>query len=349
MRTQTPRLISIGDRTLGEGHPVFIIAEIGYNFRSLEEAKESIEAAKACGADAVKFQTFRAETLVAKGAHFPKEAGSSNQYEEFKQYEMSETMHKTLFEHAQKEGILPLSTPSYFDDADLLERLKVPLFKIGSDDLTNLPFIHYVAHKKKPMIMSTGMATMSEIDDAVQTVLSAGNPDLILLQCVSNYPIMDFRLVNLRALETFRQSFPCLVGLSDHTTSPAAALGAVALGACMIERHFTLDKAMPVPDAAFSADPTEMRQLVRWIREVEQSLGDGHKRPAPSESQMRLETRKSLIAREDIASGEIITEKKVIIKRPATGVLPKFKDLVMGRQAKQAIASDEVITWDKLG
>ena len=340
--------VKIWNRLVGDGQPVFIIAEIGYNFNTLEEAKASIDAAIDCGVDAVKFQSFKAETVTSRYTDFPMGAGETNQYDEFKKYEMSEETHGELFDYARKREILAFSTPSYFDDVDLLERLDVPLFKIGSDDLTNLPLIRYVAGKGKPIIFSTGMGTLAEMDEAVHTIRAAGNDQIVILHCVSNYPIQDLSLVNLKVINTLRQAFGVPVGFSDHTTTASAALGAVALGATVIERHFTLDKNLQVPDAFFSADPAETKALVHSIRELEQALGDGVKRPTPKEEAMRVETRKSTIARTYIHRGEVITQESVIVKRPGTGIAPDLAHLVLGRRAKQDIQADEVITWEKL-
>ena len=342
------RIVKIADRMVGEGQPVFIIAEIGYNFNTLEEATASIDAAIECGVDAIKFQTFKAETVASRFIDFPEEAGGTNQYDEFIQYEMSEETHQALFSYVRERGMLVFSTPSYYDDVELLERLDVPVYKIGSDDLTNLPLLKYVAEKGKPIIFSTGMGTLAEVDDAAQTIRATGNDQMVILHCVSNYPIKDHSVVNLRAITTLQHAFDAPVGYSDHTTSPTAALGAVALGATVIERHFTIDKNLPAPDASFSADPTEMSALVRAIRELEQALGHGTKRPAQTEQEMRLETRKGTVARRDISRGETITEDKVILKRPGTGIPPKLAHLALGRRAKQDIQADEVITWDVL-
>jgi N-acetylneuraminate synthase len=339
----------IGKRDVGPGHPVFVIAEIGYNFNTIEEAKASIDAAIESGVDAVKFQTFRAETVVSRDVDFPTEAGSTNQFDEFKRYEISESVHRELFDYANKRGTIVFSTPSYYDDVDLLERLNVPVHKIGSDDLTNLPFIRYVASKGKPVIFSTGMATLAEVDEALQTILQTGNDQVAVLHCVSNYPIRDLSTMNLRVIETYRKAFGIVVGFSDHTTTLTAAFGAVALGASIVERHFAVDKNMNVPDAFFSADPHEMTALVQGIREMEKMMGDGVKRPAPTEWNMRLETRKSVIARRDIPSDHIISADDIIIKRPGTGVPPKHGEVLIGKRAKQPIKADEVITWQKVG
>lgn len=342
------RTVKIGDALVGDGCPVFIVAEVGYNFNGLDEAKTSIDAAIECGVDAVKFQTFRAETITSRFTDFPPEAGGTNQFEEFKRYELSEEAHRELFDYARKRGILAFSTPSYFDDADLLERLGVPVYKIGSDDLTNLPFIRYVAEKGKPIIFSTGMGALGEVAEAFETIVASRNDQVVILHCVSNYPIADYGVVNLNAIPTLRRAFPVPIGFSDHTVTISAALGAVALGASLIERHFTIDKTLDAPDAAFAADPSEMKGLVRAVRELEQALGDGIKRPAHSECAMRLETRKSAVARVDIQPGEAITKEKIIVKRPGTGIPPKLAHLVVGRRAKCTIKADEVITWEKL-
>jgi len=338
--------IRVGDRLIGGGQPVFVIAEIGYNFRTLEEGKASIDAAVESGADAVKFQTFKAATVTSRRTNFPAEAGATNQFDEFRQYEISEEAHRLLFEHARTRGISAFSTPSYYDDVDLLERLNVPLHKIGSDDLTNLPFLAYVGERKKPVIFSTGMGTMAEVAEAVACLQATGNEQLVVLQCVSNYPVRDLGAVNLRVIESYRRAFGIPVGFSDHTLSSSASLGAVALGACVIEKHFTLDKRLPVPDAPFSADPAELAALVREIRELEAALGDGVKRPVPSERDMRQETRKSAIARRALRAGERLRPDDLIVKRPGTGVPPKLVELLAGRRAKRDIAEDEVITWD---
>jgi len=342
------KCITIGERTIGEGHPVFIIAEIGYNFNNPDEALASIDLAANSGVDAVKFQTFRAETVTSRFTEFPEEAGGTNQFDEFKHYEMSEEMHQKLFNHARKRGIMAFSTPAYFDDADLLERLDVPVYKIGSDDLVNLPFVRYVAEKGKPVIFATGMATLAECAEALDTIKQAGNEQVVILHCISNYPIEDLGFVNLNVIRAFRNAFNVPVGFSDHTTTPTASLGAVALGASVIERHFTIDKKLDAPDAFFSADPDEMSALVESIRDLEKALGDGVKRPTSTEQDMRLETRKSAIARVDIRKGKVIAQDMIIVKRPGTGIPPRLAYLVPGRRAKQDIAADEVITFDKL-
>ncbi len=222
------------------------------------------------------------------------------------------------------------------------------LYKIGSDDLPNLPFLRYVAAKGKPVIFSSGMATMMEVNEAIQTFHQAGNHQLVLLQCVSNYPVRDPSLLNLRVIDTYRRTFQVLVGYSDHSTTMSAAIAAVALGAVVIERHFTLDKTLTVPDPFFSADPAEMAMLVRFVREAYAMLGDGQKIPVATEHQMRRETRKGLIARRRIPKGSPISVNDIVVKRPAMGISPKDYQQAIGRIAKRDIEPDEAITWDML-
>lgn len=338
--------VKIGDRRIGEGEPTYIIAELGVSFENLDQAKRSVDEAVKAGADAIKIQTYKAETLVTETAWFPEEAGGAHQFESFKRSEISAEAHREIFDYAGKRGITAFSTPSYFDDADLLVEMGVEVFKIGSDDLTNLPFIRYVAGKGLPMIVSTGMGTMSEVAKAVDAVKSAGNDQLILLHCVSNYPIKDLSTVNLRAMESMRRAFGVPVGFSDHTESLSMSIAAVALGANVVEKHFTIDKSIPISDAAFSADPVELATIVKGIREVEKGLGDGVKRPAHTEEKMRRETRKSVIARRDIMKGAKITRDDLIIKRPAYGVPPELIDMIIGRVAAKPIRRDQPITWE---
>ncbi len=343
--------IEIGNKAIGKGEPTFIIAEIGSNFNTLDEALKSIDAAIDCGVDAVKFQTFRADTVAKRDIHFPKEtAGGKDQYELFKQYELSEEWHREIFKYAREKGIIAFSTPGHQTDVELLEKFGVPLYKVGSDDCTNLPFLKYIAEMGKPMLVSTGMSNLAEVVEAVETILSTGNEQLVILHTVANYPVKDVGQLNLKAIETLRHAFNdrILVGYSDHTTSLTIPVAAVSLGACVYERHFTIDKNLDAPDAFLSADPAEMKAIVESIRELEQALGDGIKRPAASEKGMRRDTRKSIIARESIKKGEEITADKVIIKRPAHGIAPKYLDIVIGRKATVDIAEDEIITWDKV-
>ena len=338
--------LKVGDKSIGPGCPTFVVAEIGYNFNTLEEGLQSVEAAKGCGVDAVKFQTFRAETTVTKGVMFPPEAGGGSQFDEFKRYELSEEWHRKLFSYARELGLIVFSTPAHFNDLPLLESLETPVYKTGADDLTNIPFLVEIAKLQKPMIISTGMSTMSEVNETVEAIREAGNNKLILLHTVSNYPIKDLGELNLRAMNTMAEALGTLVGFSDHTTTLSAPVAAIALGACVYERHFTIDKSLAAPDAFLSADVEEMKTIVQLIRETEAMLGDGIKRPAASEVDMRRETRKSLVSTSDIKKGGVFTKNNLTIKRPAYGIPPKSLNLIVGQTAKKEIPEDTTITWE---
>ncbi len=338
--------ISVEGRTISQESSPFVVAELGYNFTTLDEALASVDAAADAGADAIKLQTFRADTTATRTIEFPPEAGGGNQHAEFKRFEIDEPTHRAVYERARGRGLVPFSTPSHPDDVELLERVGTNLYKIGSDDLTNLPYLRYVARLGKPMIISSGMATLEEIDEAIHAIRDAGNPQLVLLQCVSNYPVADPTMMNLRTIPSLASRFQVLVGYSDHTTGLTAAVAAVALGAVVVERHFTIDKGLPVPDAGFSADPTELRALVAAVRETHAMLGSGEKAPTATERDMRTMTRKSCIARRRISKGNTILLDDIVIKRPGTGIPPRDLERVVGRVAKRDIDEDEVLTWD---
>lgn len=342
------KTVPIGRFTIGPGHPVFVIVEIGGNFTAFEEAVGLIDAARSCGADAVKLQTFKADTLVSRKAMFDMEnTGRVPQYEVFLRYQVDEALHRDLFAYAASRGVLLFSTPSYFDDMDLLQSLGVPAYKIGSDDATNLPFLAYVARTGKPVILSTGMCTLEEVREAVSTIRGAGNDDLVLLHCVTSYPTHPEH-VNLRAMQTLAREFGLPAGYSDHTVGIEACLAAVALGAQVIEKHFTLDKAGPGPDCVLSADPTDLAALVKGIRVIEAALGDGIKRPAAAEETTRRNNRKSVVAVKNIPRGTAVMREMLDVKRPGMGIPPKDIGRVVGRTARVDIAADDVVTWEML-
>jgi N-acetylneuraminate synthase len=254
-----------------------------------------------------------------------------------------------LFRHARSQGLVPFSTPSHASDLPLLERQGASIYKVGSDDLTNIPFQVEVARLGKPVILSSGMAYLSEVAQTVEAILATGNQQIVLLHCLSNYPIRDLTELNLRALRTLADGLGILVGYSDHTTTLSAPVAAVTLGACVYERHFTIDKKLPAPDAALSADPAEMTQIVRMIRETEAMLGDGVKRPASSEREMRRDTRKSLATVRPIPAGEALSTDNVTIKRPGHGIDPRAVETALGRTARKDIPADTTITWEMIG
>lgn len=349
----SPREILIEGRPVGQGHPCFIIAEAGVNHNgSLDLGKRLIDAAAKSGADAVKFQTFKAEHLVSAGA--PKadyqrrttEADES-QFAMIKRLELSLDAHRLLLDHCRSRGILFLSSPFDEESADFLDDLGIPAFKIPSGEITNHPFLSHVAGKGRPMILSTGMASLGEIEEALRTIRQAGNPPLVLLQCVSNYPAEPAD-VNLRAMRTMALAFGVSVGYSDHVPSNEVAFGAVALGACVLEKHFTLDCNLPGPDHQASLEPGELAALVGGIRRVEAALGDGCKRPAASEANTSSIARKSLVAARDVAAGEVFNETMIAVKRPGTGLAPALRSLVAGRKARVAILRDALLRLEDL-
>jgi len=341
---------SLGNHKFAGKQAAFIIAEAGVNHNgSLKIAKRLIDAAKDSGADAVKFQTFKAEELAteyAPKADYQKHNGSGNtQYEMLKQLELSEEQFRKLYNYCKKSNILFLSTPFDTKSADFLFRLGMSIFKISSGDLTNLPLLIHIAGYGRPIILSTGMSTIKEIRDAVKVIFSAGNRRLTLLHCTSNYPT-KYEDVNLRAMDSMKKFFHVPIGYSDHTQGSEIALAAVVLGAAVIEKHFTLDNNLTGPDHKTSLEPKEFREMVGSIRIVESALGDGVKKPAKSESDIRLVARKSIVADRDISRGTKITRDMLAIKRPGTGIAPKWLSRLVGKHVKRTIKRDRVFNWD---
>jgi len=327
----------------------YIIAEIGGNFTALEDAKRLIDEAAATGADAVKLQTYRAKTLSSKKAIFDMEnTGVTSQFELFQKYEIDEDLHREIFDYAGSKGLDWFSTPSHSTDADMLERVGVGVFKVGSDDAYNIPFLKDLARRGKPVMMSTGMCTLDEVKESVAAMLETGNRQIMLLHAITSYPTHPDS-VNLLAIQTLAKTFPGLdVGYSDHTLNPLACIAAVAMGARIIEKHFTWDKNAEGPDHMLSADPAEMTELVKSIRLVEQMLGDGIKQPAPGEAKTRRNNRKSIVLEKNIDAGETLTAAHLAIKRPGTGIAPKHFDSLIGRTTRRALAAEEVLNWDDL-
>lgn len=327
----------------------YLIAEIGGNFTDFVQAKGLVDAAAECGVDAVKLQTYRAETVASRAAMFDMEnTGAASQFELFQKYQIGEKLHGDVFKYAEDKGLDWFSTPSHADDVDLLERCGVGVHKIGSDDLTNLPFLRYVAKTGKPIIMSTGMSTLDEVRDAVDTIQAAGNERIIVLHAITSYPTHAAD-VNLRAMQTLMQAFPRLdIGYSDHTLTPVAALCAVAMGARVIERHFTLDKNADGPDHRLSSDPVEMKWLVDAVRAFETMRGSGVKAPAKSEATTCTNNRKSLILAKSVAAGHRLLPDDLAIKRPGTGIAPKHFDEAVGRTIVHDIEADAVLQWQDL-
>lgn len=345
------KTIFIAHKNIGRGSPVFVIAEAGVNHNgSLRLAKKLVDAAARAGADAVKFQTFCAEKLVTREsplAPYQKKKGVRSQYQMLKPLELPQYEFTELFRYAQKKKIIFLSTPFDEGSADFLFRLGVRAFKIGSGELTNLPLLAHLAQKKLPVILSTGMATLQEVKEAVDTLRKSGLKDMILLHCVSSYPA-PVEDCNLRAIRTMDETFHVPCGFSDHTTGFEASCAAVALGACCIEKHFTIDKSLPGPDHKMSLLPVELSEFVRAIRNVEKALGDGTKKPATCELPVKKAARKSIVASRGILKGERMTKNMLCMKRPETGILPRDIKKVLTKKARKNIPADTVLQWSIL-
>ena len=340
-------------RSIGPENPSYIIAEAGVNHNGdVELARRLIDAAAEAGADAVKFQTFSADKLVmpeAPKAEYQKRSTEQDgsQLEMLRALELSQEDHRALLEHACERGITFLSTPFDEDSADFLHALGVCAFKIGSGDLTNLPLLEHVAGLGKPMIVSTGMATLGEVEQGVETIRRGGCDQLALLHCVSNYPAQASD-ANLRAMQTLAKAFGVPVGWSDHMRDDDVVVAAVALGACLVEKHFTLDCTLPGPDHKASLEPNELARMVQRVRHIEQALGDGRKRPAASETEMRNIARRSLVLVRAVPSGQELTRADLGVKRPGTGLSPVLLPHVLGRRLRHDAPAGTILTLEML-
>lgn len=338
--------IKIGDKLIGDEEPCFIIAEAGSNHNgNLEQAKKLIDVAVEAKADAVKFQIFQAENLYSKYTPEFSYLKGVNIYELIKGIETPREWIKELAKHCKEKNIDFLASAFDFEAVDLLDKY-VPAFKIASFEIVDLEFIKYAAKKGKPMIISTAMANLGEIEDAINAIKSIGNKDIILLHCNSLYPT-PVEVVNLKAIETIKNAFKMPIGFSDHTLGIHIPISAFAMGACIIEKHFTLNRNLPGPDHSFAIEPNELKEIVRCIREVEKAKGSGIKEKSELEGEeMYVKARRSIHAKVDIPKGTKITRDMLIIKRPGYGIKPKFIDTVVGREVKRDIKEDEWITWD---
>ena len=329
----------------------FIIAEAGVNHNgSLEMALQLIDVAVAAGADAVKFQTFKAEKIIAVSAPkagYQKETTGSDesQLEMVKKLELDETAHIRLYQYCQDKGIQFLSTPFDLESIDLLNRLGLEIFKIPSGEITNLPYLRKLGALKKRLIMSTGMADLGEIEDALDVLTESGTSleNITVLHCNTEYPT-QFEDVNLRAMLTIQNAFSGIsVGYSDHTLGIEVPIAAVAMGARVIEKHFTLDRNLPGPDHRVSLEPPELSAMISGIRNIEKALGNGIKRPSPSEVKNKPIARKSLVATESIKTGELFSADNITAKRPGAGISPMRWDEVLGQVAQKDYEKDEPI------
>ncbi len=326
----------------------YIIAEIGGNFTTYEQAILMIDQAARAGADAVKLQTYRADTMASKDAMFDMEEIKGSQYDYFKKFEISEELHAKIYEYAKNKGLDIFSTPSHITDVDMLERLHTDVYKIGADDITNLPLLTYVAKLGKKMMISSGMSDMDDVRQAVATIKEAGNTDLVLMHTVSMYPTRD-EFVNLNVIKTFQKEFPDLtIGYSDHTLGVDSCIYAACMGAEVVEKHFTYDKNADGPDHVLSATEDELARMVRAIRQFETMRGDGIKRPQGIEAENQRNSRKSVTAIRPIKAGEVFTTENIDLRRPGYGIQPKDYEAILGKKAKRDLPVDAMLSWDDI-
>ncbi len=341
--------LEIAGRPLGDGEPVYVIAEIGVNHDgSAEAAAALVRAAADAGVDAVKFQSFDPEALTTTeaplAAYQRGGTGAESQREMLEHLTLADDDLRALAALSRERGLHFLSTP--FDQASvsMLESLNVPAFKVGSGELTNLPFLRYLSGRGVPLLVSTGMSGIDDVRAAVGVIAANGTPPLALLHCVSSYPT-PVEQANLRAIDTLAGEFPhAVIGYSDHCLGLEVSLAAVARGAKLIERHITLDRTRPGPDHRISLEPDELARLVAGIRLVESSLGDGRKQPQPAELDTRTVARRSLVAARDLAAGAVLAAGDLAAKRPAGGLPPSALEEVIGRSLVQALRRDERLT-----
>jgi sialic acid synthase SpsE len=352
MKKSFPKEIQIGKRLVGIGHPSYIIAEIGANFdKSLNKAKELCSAAKEAGADCAKFQSFISEKIVsAKGFQKMKLKGVHGTWgrpvnEVFKDAEFPREWHSEVMEYCKKIDLDFSTSPYDFEAVDLCEELDLPFIKIGSGEITWLEMLEYIAKKGKPIILATGDATLSEIDEAIRVIEATGNNKLILLQCITNYPSM-IESANINVLKTYQSAFDLLTGYSDHSPGDVVILGSIAMGGCVVEKHFTLNKKDSGPDHPHSMDVQELSDMIKRIRQLELAMGSSRKLVVEEEQETVIVQRRGLYASKPIKKGQIICSDDIAVLRPALGILPKYKNNIIGKIATRNIDFNEPIFWD---
>lgn len=345
--------VRIGARDVGPGHACLVIPEIGVNHNGDPAlAARMIDAIADAGAECVKFQTFSADEFVNSAEDTYTYISQGEDVTEsmlamFRRLELRRDEFDSLFSHARRRNLVPFSTPTDRAAVDLLDDLGVPVFKIGSDDLVYTPFLRYVASKGKPLVLSTGMADEEDIERALDSVRAEGNDRVILLHCVSEYPTPPSD-ANLRKIPAMQARFGVPVGFSDHTLGVTAALGAVALGACIVEKHFTLDRSLPGPDHRFSTTPAELARLIADIHELEDCLGSAELIPTPAERETATLSRRSIVVAADLPAGHVLTPTDLAFRRPGTGLLPYEVERVLGRVTRRSLASGTCLSLDAL-
>jgi len=344
-------MIEIGGRRIGEGEPVFVVAELSANhLQDLDLALKTIEAIKESGADAVKLQTYTPDTITlnVKNEHFMIKEGTlwdgQYLYDLYKKAYTPWEWHEKLFNFARELGLVCFSSPFDKTAVDFLEGLGTPAYKVASFEIVDIPLIEYIASKGKPVIISTGIATLSDIEEAINACKRVGNEQIILLKCVSEYPT-PYEDANLRTIPNMRETFGVLVGLSDHTLGIAVPIASVALGAVMVEKHFILDRNLGGPDSAFSLEPEEFKAMVSAIRQVEKALGKVSYELTERQKAMKKFSR-SLFVAKDMKAGEVFTEENVRSVRPGVGLHPKYLRNILGKRAKFDIKAGTPLSWE---
>jgi len=345
----------IQNKLIGQDQPLFFIAEAGVNHNgSIDLGKQLVDIAVESGADAVKFQTFKTENIITKKApkstyHIETTGGDKDQswFELLKTQEMSKNMHVELLEYSKDKGILFLSTPYDEESADLLEKLNVPAFKIASTDTSNIPLLKYIAKKGKPMILSSAMATMEEVQLAVNTVRAEGINEIAMLQCTGNYPA-KLSDSNIRVIQTFKEKLECVVGYSDHTLDIINPIAATAIGAKIYEKHFTIDRTLPGPDHRMALEGDDLKRTIKAIRDTELALGGYKKEVLESEKENRNKLRKSIVSKSKINKDEIITMDMISFKRPGNGIQPIDLKKVIGKKALREIPEGTVLLFEMI-
>lgn len=346
------KTIKLKSKLIGENQPVYFVADIGANFDgNLEKAKRLALAAKEAGADAAKFQSFKSSKIVSglsfsklklKGVH-----GSWKKPIDkvFKEAEFPRSWHEELFNYCKSIGIIFASSPYDFEAVDLLDNIGIDFFKIGSGEITWPEMLQYIANKGKPMMLATGDSTLAEVDDAIKIIESTGNNKLVLMQCITNYP-SKIESANINVLKTYQTAYNIITGYSDHSPGDIVVLGAVALGAKVIEKHFTLNKKDKGPDHPHSMEPQEYKEMVTRIRLLEKALGSTQKNVVEEEKETVIVQRRSLHAKHNLFKGERLKNSDIIELRPAIGIPPKYKNVITGHKIKRTLKAGEAIYWD---
>jgi N-acetylneuraminate synthase len=340
--------IKLGNKYVGDENPCYIIAEIGGLFKNFEEAKRLIDSAMEIGVDSVKFQTLEADTVTIKDNFFNMEnTGRISQYELLKNFEISKDVQMEIVEYANSHNITIFSAPSHLNDLDIMKKLDLQIFKIGSDLACHIPLLKEVAKLNKPIILSTGMCSLEEVKKSVDAIFSTGNNQLAILHCVSNYPASPEE-INLNAIMTLKKEFDVPIGFSDHSKGKEIALGAVAMGANLIEKHFMDFRNSPSPDDVVALDKNMFTSMISSIRLIEKAMGNGEKLPTESEKKNILTNRVSIISLVEIKAGQTISRDVLDIRRPSIGIQPIHFEKIIGKKAKIDIPKEMPLTFDML-